>query len=165
MARGLPTPSDWQEARRWQALALKQQGWKQQRIAQALGVTKGAVSQWMARVQEYGAEGRRARLRSGAPLGLNDSELHLLPKLLAKGAEVYGFRGEVWTCARIGKLVERVFGVTYHKAHVSRLLKRLAWTPQKPLERAAQRNEDWIAYWRTTVWEKLKKRHVGSGGP
>src|SRR5215831_5951011 len=54
MARGLPTPSDWQEARRWQALALKQQGWKQQRIAQALGVTKGTVSQWMARVREYG---------------------------------------------------------------------------------------------------------------
>ena len=85
MARGLPTPSDWQEARRWQALALKQQGWQQQRIAQALGVTKGAVSQWLARVQEYGAEGRRARLRSGAPLRLNDSELHLWPELLAVG--------------------------------------------------------------------------------
>ena len=163
MARGLPTPSDWQEARRWQALTLKQQGWQQQRIAQARGVTKGAVSQWMARVQAYGAEGLRARLRSGAPLRLNDSELHLLPELLAKGAEVYGFRGEVWTCARIGKLVERVFGVTYHKAHGSRLRKRLAWTPQKPLERAAQRDEDRIAYWRTTVWEELKKRRVGSG--
>ena len=158
MAKGLPTPSDWQEARRWQALALKQQGWQQQRIAQALGVTKGAVSQWMARVREYGAAGLRARLRSGAPPRLNGSELHLLPELLAKGAEAYGFRGEVWTCARIGKLIERVFGVTYHKAHVSRLLKRLAWTPQKPLERATQRNEDRIEYWRTTVWEKMKKK-------
>ncbi len=52
MERRLPTHSDWQEARRWQALALKQQGWKQQRIAQALGLTKDAVSQWMARVRE-----------------------------------------------------------------------------------------------------------------
>ena len=112
MARGLPTPSDWQEARRWQALALKQQGWQQQPIAQALGVTKGAVSQWMATVREYGAEGRRARLRSDAPARLNSRELHRLPELLAKGAEAYGFRGEVWSCARIGKLIERVFGVT-----------------------------------------------------
>lgn len=165
MAKGLPTSSDWQEARRWQALALKQQGWQQQPIAQALGVTKGAVSQWMARVREYGAEGLRARLRSGAPPRLNGSELHLLPELLAAGAEAYGFRGEVWTCARIGKLIEWVFGVTYHKAHVARLLKQLAWTPQKPLERAAQRDEEQIAYWRTTVWEELKKRRVGSGGP
>ena len=89
MAKGLPTSFDWQEARRWQALALKQQGWKQQRIAQALGVTKGAVSQWMARVREYGAEGLRARLRSGAPARLNSRELHRLPELLAKGAEAY----------------------------------------------------------------------------
>ena len=116
MARGLPTSCDWQEARRWQALALKQQGWQQQPIAQALGVTKGAVSQWMARVREYGAEERRARLRSGAPPRLNGSELPLLPELLAAGAEAYGFRGEVWTCARMGKLIEWVFGVTYHKA-------------------------------------------------
>src|SRR6516162_8198886 len=165
MAKGLPTPSDWQEARRWQALALKQQGWKQQPIAQALGVTKGAVSQWMARVREHGAEGLRARLRSGAPPRLYGNELHLLPELLAEGAEAYGFRGEVWPCARIGKLIERMFGVTYHKAHVSRLLKRLAWTLQKPLERAAQRDEAQIAYWRTTVWAELKKRHAGSGGP
>jgi transposase len=165
MAKELPTPSDWQEARRWQALALKQQGWQQQRIAQALGVTKGAVSQWMATVREYGAQGLRARLRSGAPPRLNRRELHRLPELLAKGAEAYGFRGEVWTCARIGKLIERVFGVRYHKAHISRLLKRLAWTPQKPLERAAQRDEDRIAYWRTSVWEELKKKRGGSGGP
>jgi transposase len=165
MARGLSTPSDWQEARRWQALVLKQQGWQQQRIAQALGVTKGAVSQWMATVREYGAAGLRARLRSGAPPRLNGSELHLVPELLAEGAEAYGFRGEVWTCARIGKLIEWVFGVTYHKAHVSRLLKRLAWTPQKPLARAAQRDEDQIAYWRTTVRAELKKRRVESGVP
>jgi len=165
MAKRLPTPSDWQEARRWQALALKQQGWQQQRIAQALGVTQGAVSQWMATVQEYGAEGLRAGLRSGAPPRLNGSELQLLPELLAEGAEAYGFRGEVWTCARIGKLIEWMFGVTYHKAHVSRLLKRLAWTPQKPLKRAAQRDEEQLAYWRTTVWAELKKRRVGSGVP
>ena len=144
MAKGLPTPSDWQEARRWQALALKQQGWKQQRIAQALGVTKGAVSQWMTRVREYGAEAPRARLRSGAPPRLYGSDLHLLLELLAGEAAAYGFRGEVWTCARIAKLIEWVFGVAYHKAHVSRLLKCLAWTLQKPLERAAQRDEDRI---------------------
>jgi transposase len=165
MARGLPTPSDWQEARRWQALALKQPGWKQRWIAQALGVTNGAVSQWMARAREYGAEGLRARLRSGAPPRLNGSELHLLLELLAEGAEAYGFRGEVWPCARIGKLIEWGFGVTDHKAQVSRLLKRLAWIPQKPLERAAQRDEDRIAYWRTTMGEELKKRHVGNGVP
>jgi transposase len=119
----------------------------------------------MARAREYGAAGLRARLRSGAPSRLNGSELSLVPELLAAGAEAYGFRGEMWTWARIGQLIERMFGVTYHKAHVSRLLKRLAWTPQQPRARAAPRDEDRIAYWRPIVWEALKKRRVERGVP
>jgi len=119
----------------------------------------------MTLVREHGEEGLRARSRSGALPRLTVGELNLLPELLVAGAETYGFRGEVWTCARIAKLLEWVFGVVYHRAHVSRLLKQLGWTPQKPLERAAQRNEAQIMYWRTTVWEELKKRPGVSGAP
>jgi len=38
---------DWKERRRWRALDLKHDGWTHHEIAEALGVTKGAVSQWM----------------------------------------------------------------------------------------------------------------------
>ncbi len=40
-------PRDWREARRLRAWELKQKGWKQQDSAEALGVSNGAVSQWM----------------------------------------------------------------------------------------------------------------------
>lgn len=36
---------DWQEYRRFQAHELHQKGWKGNRIAEALGVSKSAVSQ------------------------------------------------------------------------------------------------------------------------
>lgn len=39
-------PKDWRDARRLQAWELKQKGWKQKNITQALGVSKGTVSQW-----------------------------------------------------------------------------------------------------------------------
>jgi predicted XRE-type DNA-binding protein len=42
-----PTPHTWKEARRIQAWHLKQQGWPQRQMAEALGVSEGAVSQWM----------------------------------------------------------------------------------------------------------------------
>jgi len=163
MTLEFPIPTDWQEARRWRALVLKQQGWKQQQIAEALGVSKGAVSQWMTLVREQGAKGLRTRPRSGAPCRLFPDELELLPVLLAEGAEAYGFRGAVWTCARIAKLIEWVFGVGYHRGHIARLLNRLGWTLQRPSERAVQRDEAQITYWRTTVWEELKKRHGWNG--
>jgi transposase len=42
-------------------------------------------------------------------------------ELLERGAPAYGFRGEVWTCARVAEVIRREFGVLYHPAHVSRL--------------------------------------------
>lgn len=43
--KALSPPYDWREARRQRAWALERQGWIQQAIAEALGVTPGAVSQ------------------------------------------------------------------------------------------------------------------------
>jgi transposase len=37
------------------------------------------------------------------------------------------------------------------------LLKALRWTPQKPMERAAQRDEEKISEWRSETWPELKK--------
>jgi transcriptional regulator with XRE-family HTH domain len=48
--------TDWREGRRFRAWELKQQNWNQREIARALGVTEGAVSQWMKRGREGGVE-------------------------------------------------------------------------------------------------------------
>ena len=49
------------------------------------------------------------------------------------------------------------FGVRYHPAHVSRLLKTLRLTLQKPIRRADQRDEEAIRSWKEERWPKLKK--------
>lgn len=79
----------------------------------------------------------------------------MVPELLWHGAEAYGFRGSVWTCGRIAKVIEEEFGVAYDKGHVSRLLKQLRWTPQMPIRRASQRDEAAIARWRAETWPRL----------
>ena len=87
-----------------------------------------------------------------------------MPDLLSHGAEVWGFRGELWTCARVAAVIQEEFGVLYSRAHVSRLLKALEWTPQRPIERASQRDEAAIAAWRTKRWPLLKKRRAQTAG-
>src|ERR671912_99878 len=149
--------SDWREGRRLRAWELKQQGWNQREIARALGVTEGAVSQWIKRGREGGVEALRKRTSPGAPLRLSEHQRAHLKELLAQGAEAHGFRGEVWTCERVVEVIWREFGVRYHPAHVSRLLAKLRLSLQKPKRLADQRDEDAIDNWKEKKWPSLKK--------
>ncbi len=131
---GAPRKADWREERRKQAWNLKRQGWQQNEIAEALGVSEGAVSQWMKR----GREGGEAALEARPPLGgrprLSAEQLAQLPALLARGAESYGFRGDVWTARRVCKVIEQEFGVRYSRDHVGYLLRKIGGSRQKPEE-------------------------------
>src|SRR4029450_9386059 len=119
--------TDWREGRRLRAFELKEQGWSQQRIAEALG-----VSQWMKRARDGGgAQALKRRPAPGARPRLSEEQRAKVPELLERGAEAHGFRGEVWTCERVAEVIRKEFGVSYHPAHVSRLLKALRHSLQK----------------------------------
>lgn len=148
---------DWREWRRFRAAELAELGWVHRDIAAAMGVSEAAVSQWLTHVRKEGTEGLLAHPHGGHAK-LTDDQQRLLPDFLWHGAEAYGFRGDVWTCARIAKVLRWEFGVGFHKDHVSRMLKAMGWTPQIPITRAIQRNEAEIERWRTEVWPKLCRR-------
>jgi transposase len=152
-----PTPYNWKEARRLQAWHLLQKGWPQHQIAEALGVSAAAVSQWLKRARQGGPQALRHRPPPGAPRRLAPDQLARLPDLLPRGPETYGFRGQVWTRKRVAEVIRVAFGIVYHPTHVGRLLKALRWSPQKPMRRARQRDEGAIARWRTETWPAIKK--------
>ena len=148
--------SDWREGRRLRAFELKERGWKQTEIADALGVTEGALSQWMKRAREEGVEALRHKPPPGATPRLSEDQRARVPELLAQGAQAHGFRGEAWRCERVAIVIRREFGVSYHPAHVSRLLKALRQSLQKPQRRANQRDEEAIEHWKEKRWPHLK---------
>ena len=136
---------------------MKAKGWSQQKIAEALGVTAGAVSQWMRREREGGEAALKSRPRPGAEPRLTAEQRAQIPEVLAQGAEAFGFRGDVWTAKRVATVIQREFGVRYHPNHVGKLLRAAGWSVQKPIERASQRNEAAIEAWRTERWPALKR--------
>ena len=77
--------------------------------------------------------------------------------VLAQGAPAHGFRGDVSTCERVAEVVRKEFGVVYHPAHVSRLLRALGLSSQKPARRATQRDEQAVRRWKEERWPQLKK--------
>jgi len=155
-------PHNWKEVRRLQAWHLKQQGWAQRQIAEALGVSEGAVSQWLTRGRAGGLNALRHRPPPGAPCRLTAAQLARIPALLQRGPAAYGFRGELWTRTRIAAIIRAEFGVSYHPRHVGRLLDALHWSPQKPTRRARQRNEAAIAQWRDATWPAIKRGRKSS---
>jgi transposase len=98
--------------------------------------------------QRAAGSGRLSRHKPppGATPRLSEDQRARVPELLAQGAQAHGFRGEAWTCERVAIVIRREFGVSYHPAHVSRLLKALRHSLQKPQRRANQRDEEAIEH-------------------
>jgi transposase len=160
---------DWREERRLRAWALHQQGWLGKTIAEALGVSKGAVSQWLKRAREGGAEALYTQPPPGPTPRLTAEQVAQLPPLLARGAEAFGFLGEVWTAKRVAAVIRGEFGIRYHPDHVGRQLRTAGWSPQKPIRRATQRDEAAVERWITERWPALQakplRRDARSSGP
>jgi transposase len=101
------------EQRRLQAMTLLEQGCCQSEVARQVGVTPGAVSQWVKAYRRDGPDALKAKVHSGPKPKLNPPQIERLQKLLLQGATHHGFATELWTLARIVAVVRKHFGVTY----------------------------------------------------
>src|SRR5215217_7053190 len=99
-------PVSWSEGRRLRAWELHQLGWTQTPIAQALGVSQAAVSQWLQRAQVAGLPALHTHPAPGPRPLLSPAQLDQLPCLLACGAEAFGFLGAVWSRRRVAQLIK-----------------------------------------------------------
>jgi transposase len=153
---------EWRRIRAWE---LHEAGWTGRAIAAALKVSEGAVSGWLKRARTGGVAALRRHPAPGAISRLTAEQRARLPALLAKGAESYGFVGAVWTTKRVAVVINRTFGVRYHPAHVTRLLRREGLSLQKPIRRATQRNEAAIAAWQAERWPALQAKPRPSSAP
>jgi transposase len=89
-----------------------------------------------------------ARPQPGPTPALTDAHLRRLEALLGKGAKAHGWPNQLWTAARVARLIEQHFRISYHPEHVRKILKRrLGWTSQKPRRQARERNDKEVARW------------------
>jgi transposase len=147
-----------QAERRAEGVRLLEAGeMKQVEIARHLGVTEAAVSKWKRQLVKEGPQALQLRKATGRPPKLDEAAKQALVKKLEEGAVAAGFPTEQWTQARVKKVIEREFGVSYHQNYISRLLHDLGWSVQKPEQRAIERDEDLIRAWLSRDWPRIKK--------
>jgi putative transposase len=123
------TPQELELRRRF-AIHLLSQGLSTVEVASQVGVDRRSVRRWKAAARKGGAEAIGAKPAAGRPRLLTAKDLTRLRRLLMKGAVAAGYPTDLWTCPRVASLIEREFDVRYHGAHVSKLLRRLGFSPR-----------------------------------
>ncbi len=156
--RGVKRDFEALERRRFEALDLLEQGFNQSEVARRLSVRSQTVSRWAAQVAAGGKPALQKAGRAGRKPLLTSTQLEHLVELLKKGPERLGYETPLWTCWRVGHLIEQEFGVRYHPGHVWKILRQLHWSPQRPVGRARERNELAIAEWKKKGWPAIKKK-------
>jgi transposase len=149
--------ADLLEDRRKRALALLDSGCSLNEVGRRIGCNASSVMRWRNTRRRGGAKALRVRYSPGRPLKLDQVQRKGLVDLLLQGPMAHGYRTNLWTTARIAELIQRKFGVQYHRDHIGRLMHSLQWSPQKPERRALERNEKAIQHWKQKDWPRIKK--------
>jgi transposase len=150
------SPADYELLRR-RCAALKDQNWPQVKIAQALGMTEGWVSQTLKKYRQDGSNALIWKKPAGPACRLDELQVAQLVTELNKGAVAHGFEGAVWTRQRVNAIITKLFGVSYDPSQVGRLLKRVGWSRQKPQPKARQQDPTAVQQWRDDRLPALKK--------
>jgi len=151
------------ERRRLQALRLLDQGLNQSEVARRLSVGQQSVSRWAQQAAQGGVEALRHPGRAGRKPQLSAEQLAQLEQRLLDGPEAHGYPTPLWTCQRVVHLIQKQFGIRYHPGHVWKILVRLGWSPQRPVGRARERDEQAIRQWRRRTWPAAKKKPANRG--
>jgi transposase len=149
------------EARRHRALRLLDQGRSLNEVARLLECAPSSVMRWRDAREAGGKAALRVRFSPGRPPKLNARQRRRLVQLLRRGARSHGYATDLWTTARVARVIFREFRVRYHRAHVGRVLHGLGWSVQKPERRALERNEERIEEWKRATWPRIKKKPRG----
>src|SRR5688572_3525551 len=125
------------QRRRLRGGRLLLRGETQAEVARRVGVTRTTVSDWNESLAEGGLEALKRRPR-GRPAGLDAAQRRELLKALTTGALAEGLPTELWTLARVGRLIERRFGRRYSESQVWRILVSLGFSCQRPSSKALE---------------------------
>ncbi|MFH1312597.1 MAG: IS630 family transposase [Candidatus Eisenbacteria bacterium] len=145
------------ERRRLKAVNLLSKGLGPGEIAKQLGVDRRSVHRWLAAYRDHGMDGLAPVPVPGRPHKLSGEKRKKLAGMLLEGATAFGYPTDLWTGPRVVDLVRRRFRVSYHANHISRLLRSLGFSPQRPERRARERDEVAIRSWVRDQWPRVKK--------
>ncbi len=142
---------------RRRAVSAVQNGESPEVVARVMGVSRGAVYGWLSRYREGGWDALDARKRGGRKRKLDGRALkRIYDTVTMKNPLQMQFPFALWTASMVVDLIKRLFGVSLSRTSVSRLLKQMGLSAQRPLWRAYQQDPEAVEKWMREEFPKLK---------
>ena len=123
--------SDARVARRILAIANALSGMDRKAAAEAAGMDRQTLRDWVLRYNSHGIEGLSDRWGEGRPPRLDCSEQAELVKIVLRGPDPETDAISAYTREDLARIAEERFGKSLHPASMGRVLRRLGFSRQK----------------------------------
>ena len=142
---------------RQQAVKAVRNGETVTSVAAAFGVNIRTVFRWLADFAEGGQNALLAKPIPGRPPKLDPEQLRWVAETVRdKTPWQMKFEFGLWTLALIGEVIYQKYRVRLTKTSVSRVMRVLGYTPQKPKYVAWQQDPVLVETWKTELFPALK---------
>jgi transposase len=155
------------EAIRLMAVERVREGEHASLVIAAYGFNRTTIYRWIkaAATPGVGLAGLRSRPATGRPRRLTPRrEQQVFRWINGRDPRQYGLDFGLWTRSVVANLIERKFHIRLGVTAVGELLAKLGLTPQKPLQRAYQRDPAAIEKWRREQFPAIARQAKAAGG-
>jgi transposase len=155
------------EAIRMMAVERVREGERPSAVIASYGFNRTTIYKWLTAASEprKGVKALRSKPASGRPRSLTPGqEMQVFRWINGRDPRQYGFDFGLWTRQVVAQLIEQKFGIRLGVTAVGALLAKLGLTPQKPLQRAYQRDPEAIARWQSERYPEIAKQAKAAGG-
>ncbi len=143
---------------RIRGVASVQAGESPEVVARVFGISRMTIYNWLALYRRGGWHALDAKKRGGRPRKLDAKAIRwVYDTVTMKNPLQLRFPFALWTCAMLVHLIKRRFGISLSRSSVSRLLKQLGLSPQRPLRRAYQQNREAVEQWLKEDFPHIRK--------
>lgn len=136
------------------------------KVIEAYGFNRTTIYKWLKAAMQPGVGIRalRSTKAQGRPRTLTPrQESQVCRWINGRDPRQYGLDFGLWTRAVVAELIEKKFGVKLGVTAVGELLARLGLTPQKPLQRAYQRDPVAIDKWQRETFPAIARQAKAEG--